>query len=84
MGKAITYTLKQWPKLIQFLEDGELELSTNWVENSIRPFVAGRKGWLFAGSPEGAESSAIMYSLVETAKACGWEPFSYLNTLFEK
>lgn len=84
LGKAITYTQKQWPKLIQFLEDGELELSTNWVENSIRPFVVGRKGWLFAGSPEGAESSAIMYSLVETAKACGWEPFSYLNTLFEK
>ena len=84
LGKAVKYTLKQWPKLNRFLEEEEIELSTNWVENTIRPFVVGRKGWLFAGSPEGAESSAIMYSLVETAKACGWEPFAYLNTLFER
>jgi hypothetical protein len=53
------------------------------AENAIRPFVVGRKGWLFAGSPAGAETSALLYSLVETAKANGLEPHAYLSYLFE-
>ena len=55
----------------------------NAAENAIRPFVVGRKNWLFAGSPKGAEASAGLYSLIETAKANGLEPYKYLRYLFE-
>ena len=54
------------------------------MENAIRPFVVGRKNWLFSGSPRGAEASACLYSLIETAKACGLEPYAYLLDIFEK
>ena len=54
------------------------------TENAIRPFVIGRKNFLFSGSPRGAEASATLYTLVETAKACDLEPWAYLNYLFEK
>ena len=64
-------------------EDGRLEIDNNTAENCIRPFVTGRKNWLFSGSPKGAEVSATLYSLVETAKANGLEPWVYLNHLFE-
>ena len=84
LGQAIAYALGQWPILITFLEDGHLELDNNRAENAIRPFVLGRKNWLFAGSPKGAETSALLYSLVETAKANGLEPWAYLNHLFER
>ncbi|MEA3640317.1 MAG: IS66 family transposase [Lamprobacter sp.] len=83
LGQAIHYSLGQWPILITFLEDGHLEVDNNRAENAIRPFVVGRKNWLFAGSPKGAETSALLYSLVETAKANGLEPWAYLNHLFE-
>ncbi len=81
-GKALTYLDNQWPKLVRVLEDGRLPLDTNDVENSIRPFVVGRKAWLFADTVAGAEASANLYSLVETAKANGIEPFAYLRHLF--
>ena len=83
LGQAIAYALGQWPILITFLDDGRLELDNNIAENAIRPFVIGRKNWLFAGSPRGAETSALLYSLIETAKANGLEPWAYLNHLFE-
>ena len=83
LGQAIGYALNQWPTLITFLDDGHLEIDNNRVENAIRPFVVGRKGWLFAGSPAGAETSALLYSLVETAKANGLEPHAYLSYVFE-
>ena len=83
-GKALTYLDNQWPKLERVLEDGRLPLDTNDVENSIRPFVVGRKAWLFADTVAGAEASANLYSLVETAKANGIEPFAYLRFLFER
>ncbi len=67
LGSATSYALKQWPKLLIFLENGMIKLDTNDVENAIRPFVVGRKGWMFAGHPKGAEASAILYSMVETA-----------------
>ena len=73
-----------WPLLTTFLEDGHLALDNNAAENAIRPFVVGRKAWLFSGSPRGAEASAALYSLVETAKANGLEPWAYLNYLFER
>ncbi len=81
-GKAVGYLDNQWPKLFRVLDDGRLELSTNAVERAIRPFVIGRKGWLFADTPRGATASARLYSLVETAKANGIEPFAYLEQVF--
>ena len=83
-GKAMTYLHNQWPKLERVLEDGRLPLDTNDVENSVRPFAVGRKNWLFADTVAGAEASANLYSLVETAKANGIEPFAYLRFLFER
>jgi transposase len=83
LGKAISYALGQWPRLTVFLENGNLRPDNNWAENAIRPFVVGRKNWLFSGSPEGAKAGATLYSLVETAKANGLEPFSYLRHVFE-
>lgn len=84
LGKAIKYTLNQWPKLIRFLDDADIPISNILAENAIRPFVLGRKNWLFCGSPRGAKASAIHYSLIETAKANGLEPYWYLRYLFEK
>ena len=84
LGGAITYTLNLWPRLTTYLEDGHIEIDNNKVENAIRPFVIGRKGWLFSGSPRGAHASATLYTLVETAKANKLEPWAYLNYLFEK
>lgn len=81
--KAVKYTLKQWPKLILFLENANIPLDNNLVENAIRPFVIGRKNWLFSDTPKGARASAALYSLVQTAVLNGHEPFWYLNYLFE-
>ena len=78
-GKALVYLDGQWPKLIRVLEDGRLPLDTNPVENAIRPFVVGRKNWLFADTVRGAQASANLYSLIETAKVNGLEPFAYLR-----
>jgi transposase len=84
LGQAIGYTLSNWEKLIIYIEDGRLSPDNNLVENAIRPFVVGRKNWLFAGSPDGARASATFFSLIETAKANNLEPYSYLRLLFEK
>ena len=69
LKEAVTYARNQRKYLETFLYHGEIEISNNQVENAIRPFVIGRKGWLFADTPQGAEASAIIYSLMETAKA---------------
>jgi len=82
--EAIQYCLNQWDKLIAFLLDGRLELSNNRAERSIKPFVIGRKNWLFANTPRGADASAIVYSIVETAKENGINPLTYLTYLFEQ
>lgn len=84
LGKAIAYSLNQWEKLTAFMKDGRLELDNNRAERSIKPFVTGRKNWLFANTPRGAKSSAIIFSVVETAKQNGLHPFRYLAYLFEK
>ena len=78
MGRAIHYLLEQWPYLIRYLEDGRLELSNNRAERSIKPFVMGRKNWLFANTPGGAQTSAVIYSLIETAKENRLDPYRYL------
>ena len=84
LGKAIKYCLNQWDKLTGFLLDGRLEIDNNRAERSIKPFVIGRKNWLFSNTPKGANSSAIIYSIVETAKENGLNPFSYLTYLFDE
>jgi transposase len=84
LGKAVAYTLKQWDKLVAYLESPYLTPDNNACENAIRPFVLGRKNWLFNKSPLGAESSCGIYSLIETAKQNGLEPLKYLRVLFEK
>lgn len=84
LGKAIAYCLNQWDKLIVFLEDGRLELDNNRSERSIKPFVIGRKNWMFSNTPRGAKASAIVYSVIETAKENGLNPLLYLTYLFEQ
>ena len=84
LGKAIAYTLNQWNRLAGYIKDGCLTMDNNMAENSIRPFVIGRKNWLFSGTPRGAEASALLYSLIETAKANKLEPYAYLRHIFGK
>jgi transposase len=84
LGQAISYTLANWEKLVIYIEDGRLRPDNNLVENAIRPFVVGRKNWLFAGSPDGARASATFFTLIETAKANGLEPYAYLRHIFEE
>lgn len=83
-GKAISYAIDLWPRLSVYLDDPQIPIDNNPVENAIRPFVVGRKNWLFSGSPRGAEASAGIYSIIETAKANGLEPYWYMRYLFEK
>jgi transposase len=84
LGKAVAYTLGQWPRLLVYLDDGRLTPDNNLVENAIRPFCLGRKNWLFSATPNGAWASAALYSLIETAKANGLEPYAYLRYIFER
>ena len=81
-GKALSYLNNEWDKLICYLQDGRLEIDNNGAENAIRPFVIGRKNWLFSTSVKGVKASANLYSLIETAKANGLEPYAYLRYLF--
>jgi transposase len=81
-GKALNYLHNEWGKLIRYLDDGRLEIDNNGAENAIRPFVVGRKNWLFSASVKGVKASANLYSLIETAKANGLEPYTYLRHLF--
>jgi len=81
-GKAMHYLRREWEKLVRYLDDGRLEIDNNGAENAIRPFVVGRKNWLFSASVKGVTSSANLYSLIETAKANGLEPYAYLRYLF--
>lgn len=84
LGQAIGYCRNQWDKLERFLLDGRLEIDNNRSERSIKPFVIGRKNFLFSNTPRGARASATIYSIVETAKENGLNPFNYLSYLFEQ
>ncbi len=84
LGKAINYSLNQWSRLIVYLEDGFLRPDNNLAENAIRPFVVGRKNWLFSGSPEGASACTTLYSLIESAKMNKLDPHRYMLYLLEK
>ena len=82
LGKALHYLDRQWPRLIGYLDDGCYPIDNNPVENAIRPFAIGRKNWLFSASVNGAKASANLYSLIETAKTNGLEPYAYLKRVF--
>lgn len=84
LGLAMHYVLRHWRALINYLKDGRLEIDNNAVENIIRPFALGRKNWLFAGSPSGAKAGAILYSLIETCKVNGIEPYRYFCVMLHQ
>lgn len=83
-GKAVNYAFNEWKYLSVFLDHAQVDISNSLVENAIRPFVVGRKNWLFSASIKGAKASAMYYSLIETAKANGLEPFDYLSKMLDK
>lgn len=83
LGKALHYLKEQWPYLLRHLENERLELSNNRAESSIKSFVIGRRNFLFANTPLGAQASSVIYSLIETAKETGLDPFRYLTWLLK-
>ena len=83
LGKPVGYTLSQRTYLNNVFLDGRTEISNNRCERSVKPFVMGRKAWLFSNTPDGAVASSIMYSIIETAKENALHPFHYLKYLLE-
>jgi len=81
-GQALNYLHNEWDRLIRYLDDGRLEIDNNLAENAIRPFVIGRRNWLFSTSVKGVKASANLYSLIECAKINGLEPYAYLRYVF--
>jgi len=84
LGIAFIYIQSQWHRLIKYLDDGTISMDNNLAENAVRPFVVGRKNWLFADTTDGAKANAAIYSLIETAKCNGLEPYQYFCYLFDK
>ena len=84
MDKAVTYIQNRRSYLTTYLEDGRCSFSNNLSENAIRPFTVGRKNWLFCDTPNGAQASAVVYTMVEMAKANGVNVYHYLTYLLEK
>lgn len=83
LGKALHYLAGQWPKLNRYIENEAWPIDNNPCENAIRPFVVGRRAWLFADTIGGAKASANLYSLVESCKANGVDAYRYLTELFK-
>ena len=84
LGKATGYCKNQWPKLIRYIESGELNIDNNRAERAVKPFVIGRKNWLFSNTANGAKASAMLYSIIETAKANDLIPFDYIAHCLER
>jgi transposase len=84
MGQAIRYALNHWESLERFLDHGEVEIDNNLVENAIRPTAIGKKNWLFFGSEEAGQRSAVIYTLIENCRRHGVEPYTYLKDLLER
>jgi hypothetical protein len=84
LGKAIGYCKNQWHKLIRYIDDGNLTIDNNRAERAVKPFVIGRKNWLFSNTANGASASAMLYSIIETAKANGLTPFDYIAHCLEQ
>ncbi|MEO7953000.1 MAG: IS66 family transposase [Polaromonas sp.] len=79
LGTALAYMANLWSRLTVYTRRGDLPIDNNRCENAIRPFVIGRKAWLFSDTPAGAHASAVIYSLVQTAKVNGLEPYAWLR-----
>ena len=84
LGKALSYLASNWSRLERYVEAGFLPIDNNRAERAIKPFVIGRKAWLFSDTPKGAAASAQIYSLVETAKVNGQEPYTWLRQVLER
>ena len=84
LSEAFTYARNHKREFMNYLEDGNCSISNNLAENCIRPFTIGRKNWLFSGSPRGASTSATVYSIIESAKANGLNPYKYLYFIFKE
>jgi transposase len=84
LSQALNYAINHKEEFMNYLEDGNCSISNNLAENSIRPFTIGRKNWLFSGSPKGASASAAVYSIIESAKANGLNPYKYLYFIFSE
>lgn len=83
-NKALGYLANQWSTLTLYCEDGRLEIDNNGIERAIRPFVIARNNWIFLDTVKGAKASTNLYSLIETAKLNGLEPYRYLHHVFIK
>jgi transposase len=84
LGSAIQYSKNQWCKLVRYIENGDLNIDNNRAERAIKPFVIGRKNWLFCNTSNGANASSMLYSIIETAKANGLTPFDYIAHCLEQ
>lgn len=84
LGTALAYAVNQWQKVIRYTDDGRLNIDNNRAERAIKPFVIGRKNWLFSNTEKGAGASAVIYSIIETAKANGINTDAYLKMLLEE
>jgi hypothetical protein len=84
MGQALGYALNQWPALERFLDHGEVEIDNNLVENAIRPTAVGKKNWLFFGSEEAGQRSAVIYTLIENCRLHEVEPYAYLKDVLQR
>jgi transposase len=84
LGEALAYLHKYWPRLVRYTERGDLPIDNNRCENSIRPFAVGRRRWMFCDTPAGAHASAVIYSLIETARANGLEPYTWLRRVMRE
>jgi transposase len=83
-SKAIHYSLKRWPALKRYLDDGAVPIDNNWVENQVRPWALGRKNWLFAGSLRSGQRAAAVMSLIQSAKINGHDPYAYLKDVLQR
>src|ERR1051326_3933662 len=84
LGQAIDYTLSQWPTLEVYLQDGRVEIDNNLVENAIRPTALGKKNWLFVGEAGAGERSAIVYTVIESCRRRGIDPYTYLREVLTR
>ena len=84
LGKALVYMDNQWAGLVRYIDRADLPIDNNKCENAIRPFVVGRKGWLFSDTQAGARASAVLYSLIQTANLNGLEPYTWIRSVLER
>jgi hypothetical protein len=84
LAKACDYALRIWPRLEVFLKNGQVEVDTNLIENSIRPSALGKRNWMFIGHPEAGERSAVIYTLLGSCRRHGINPYDYLKDLLTR